>query len=833
MKQSLNRLGFSLRFSFKNIIKHPFRSFLLLIGFLGLFISLMIGISMRDFFHAYYTGRILDQYGEIDMVMTLSQTSDTRFFRTSAFTRPEVDDIVKDYIPFFEVDVLLETENSDKLYVHVFSSTYENFKEISNASSSFTNLGDDEIIITESFADAYQIQVSDSIILYAGETTRTLFVFDIVEDGKLFSGESIFIEKDVALPFFLESISPSLADLPPSLLVNIHNKVYLDLEDDISHQEAISILKGVPDFSNLDYEVTIDQEAINQFVNRNVSVFLMVISMIVIAILLVMQTTLLVYFEDKKKNFGTIKILGGSHLFSLLVVGIEMLIYLLISFVLSIYLSNLIIGIGLDYLDSPITYSLPTFYILISLSIIFLLSSLVVFYYFRRAQKQTSMTQIKESITKLPKARYLFILTLISFGVYFLMFIIKKSSIPSFIQVLISFLILFILALLLIQVISKVFKTRKHQFVFTFHLKMLLSKSVFYQYIFVLLVSFLSIFLLVLANDYMQIRSSSYQDEYNLDLIVTHVVNDFDESYQEILMLDGVRSADQAGLYMDVYMESYGQSINELVSFDPELIEKYFNLPIKETYIQSLREESRPSILLPTRFQLLYGLDVGDFVDISLDSEQTESFLIVGFFEKYVGNLAFTNLYNIDSYQDVQYNSILVNAKYDKQALQYELWDLYSQKMIVIYDHDEVVDLLVYEMERINNYMTYIISILIFCFILSIFNHSSLLLSQMESNYARLHVLGLSRRKMNFMMIYESMVLFLILALVSTTSYVLIATRLRSFVLFFGEYEPITMTDSSILVGLIFITLLFVISKVFYMIHLNRMKTTDVIRSYV
>ena len=644
---------------------------------------------------------------------------------------------------------------------------------------------------------------------------------------------SIYIEKDVALPFFLESISPSLADLPPSLLVNIHNKVYIDTKDDISHNEAISILKDVSDFSNLDYTVTVDQEAINQFVNRNVSVFLMVISMIVIAILLVMQTTLKVYFEDKKKNFGTIKILGGSHQFSLSVIGIEMMIYLLFSFGISIYLSNLIIGIGLNYLDSPITYTLPSLYVFITFFIIFLLCGFVIFNYFKRTQKQTSVAQIKESMIKLPDARYFLYLTVIALGLYVFMLIFKRVSVASFIQVLLSFFILFVLSLFLIQILPKLFKTKKRPLLFTYHLKMLLSKSVFFQYIFVLLVSFLSIFLLVLANDYMRVRSSSYQHEYHLDLIVTHIVNDFDQSYQEILALDSVEYADKAGLYMDVYMEAYGQSINELISFDPILIEKYFNLDIKESLIQSLREVNTPSILLPDRFQLLYGLDIGDTVEIALDSEHVESFIVTGFFEKYVGNLAFTNLYNIPSYQDVQYNSIFVNAKQDKASLQHELWDTYSQKMIVIYDHDEVVNLLVNEMERINNYMTYIISILIFCFILSIFNHSSLLLSQMESNYARLHVLGLSKRKMNQLMIQESFVLFLILALVSTTSYVLIATQLRNFVLFFGEYEPISMTMSSIYIGLAIVTILFTLTKIFYMIHLNRMHSTDVIRSYV
>jgi hypothetical protein len=49
MKKSLNRLLFACRYAIKNFIFNPMRSFLLTVGFLGIFVVVILAFSMHDF----------------------------------------------------------------------------------------------------------------------------------------------------------------------------------------------------------------------------------------------------------------------------------------------------------------------------------------------------------------------------------------------------------------------------------------------------------------------------------------------------------------------------------------------------------------------------------------------------------------------------------------------------------------------------------------------------------------------------------------------------------------------------------------------------------------
>ena len=69
MKKSLNRLLFSFRIAAKSLIRTPLKTLLLFIGFIGVFVVILLTFSMRGFLETYYEGNIKETYQSFDLVM--------------------------------------------------------------------------------------------------------------------------------------------------------------------------------------------------------------------------------------------------------------------------------------------------------------------------------------------------------------------------------------------------------------------------------------------------------------------------------------------------------------------------------------------------------------------------------------------------------------------------------------------------------------------------------------------------------------------------------------------------------------------------------------------
>jgi len=397
MKKSLNRLCFFLRFIFKNIISSPLKSILMMIGFLGVFVSLILAFSMRDFFTSYYYGKLEETYEDYDLIMSVSPLGQTRFFSVSRFNADEqIQDAINKKAMFFEFDVLLQKTEDIKTYVHVKASNLDMLKSINEYVSYPSELLDDEMIITESLALAMDIKINDDVYIEVSNEQKTFVVVDIIKDDMLFSGEQIFIDKSEGLPFFLSALSPSLESLNPALLTNIYNRVYLDVKDSYDIDEVSLLIQSKESYKLLTYELTIDDEAINQFIQRNITAFFMIISISLFAIIFVLKTTLEVYFHEKKQLYATIHILGGKKRFSVAVVMIEMLIFFIIAFLIAVFLSQQIIYIGLNYLSSNLVYQINQRHILYAASLALVLLGVVVYYYFKKFYQTSDIRSLNQ-----------------------------------------------------------------------------------------------------------------------------------------------------------------------------------------------------------------------------------------------------------------------------------------------------------------------------------------------------------------------------------------------------------------------------------------------------
>jgi uncharacterized integral membrane protein len=330
----------------------------------------------------------------------------------------------------------------------------------------------------------------------------------------------------------------------------------------------------------------------------------------------------------------------------------------------------------------------------------------------------------------------------------------------------------------------------------------------------------------------MDIRRTSYQDQYQLDYIVTNIFNDFDLTFEEIQANEHVRHASQVGLFEDVPIVNQKDALREVVSINPNDIHHFFNVDIHQDILNTLQSDN-PVIILPVRYQKLYNLKVNDTVVLNMNADhQNVSFVIGGFYEKQLSNLAFTNISNIYPNTSLKQNAILVNSTGNPEVLKNELLDAYSNQFIFIIDYQHAVSKLSYDMIRATEYLNGIIIVILFCFVLSIINHSSLLLSQMKTVYSKLYVLGYTYKKMFLLQFYEGVVFVFILLLTTLITYIMIGTQLVDFILFFGEYEPVQVTTSSIIWGSLLVLSLFISTRLIYVYRTKNIEIQDVLKVY-
>ncbi|MBU1093896.1 MAG: hypothetical protein KKH01_05490 [Firmicutes bacterium] len=839
MKKTINRFGFSFRFAFKNLTRFRLRSILLIFSFIALFVTILLGASTQMFLTSYYYGELENKYREIDFSMGITLNSDLRFFSIRPLTdAPDLDTVVDDYAPFFEMDTLVEI-NGTKQYVKTMASTLDQFAKISNPIHyTNTTLDNDEVIITESLATTYQLNHGDTITLYLGDLTKDYSIVDIVEDGGLFEGGTIYLNKDGSLSFFLTALSPSLGSLSHVFLTNFYNQVYFDVKTGITNEEAMDYVSSITQFSNLKFQLSIDEQALDQMIRRNVSFFNLIIVIVFLVILLVMQTTFMLYFEEKKKGFAVVDLLGGSHLFSYGVVLIEILIFFILSLTASVFITNAVIQKGLIFVGSSANYQLDFSTIFWCAAATLLIYTVTSLYYFIHFNKESSihqtMTQgIEKQMRWIPQLTLFFL----SFALYFLakleilyQFI---GNYTSVIQTVSSFAILFTSAFIMFNLFSKLQKIKKKPLIFTLQLKILLAKKSFYQYVSVMLVCFVSIFLLVLANDHMDQRMNNYENEFKIDFVLTNFISRYDETYTQIVALDTVDQASKVGYLQNIEFTTFEQNLNSLISIDPQAISNYFNFELSDESLISLENTDYLTIILPERFKYLYNMTIGDEIQLNLSPlHSDEVFVVGGFFKKEIGDMAFTNLHLFSIYDDISQNAIFVNSISDKASLQNQLINLYSKNMVYVLDFQLIVDEKLDQMRTATDYLTIILSTIIACFVLSIFNHSILLLGQMKDTYARFYVLGFSKQKMFFLLIKESLAMYVILAISSIFSFVLISNQLSSLILISGEYEPVQFEMHSLWTGFLVILFVFVITKVVYIWNALRIRPNLVVKTY-
>jgi len=832
MRNFLNKLGFAIRYIYRNITHFRLRSLLLLFTFVILLIITFLGLSVRPIVETYFYEKMVSKYGDIDFYMTVNQNTQARYFSIRELKEREyLDDKIENYVPFFQIQTLLGVED-ENIYVNVMSSSIIELKKIAYEFNYNKELAYNEAIITNSLAKKYQLEEGSTVVVYVGEVSQEYEILEIVEDGGLFQGDTIFLNKEYSIMFFLSAINPSLSQLNPEFFVNFYNIVYFNVKENVEIQEAKDYILSMNSFKNLEFQNAINYEQINNLVDRTTTLILIIFIFIYFAVFLVMQTTVLLLFESKKRSFSIFNILGGSKLFSFILALIELLFIYGISLIISIFIASNIIKIGMSFFNINESYKINYSYIIYSaIIVVFLIIATSIYYFIRLNNKSVEQTKEIHDVTLKP-IKIVFILMFAIIFYIALGFIIGRNNVTIIAQLFIIFILLFLIAFLLVFIMQKGINLFRNSFM-SLQLKIILSKTAFYHFSWVLLICFVSIFLLVQTNYHENRTLETIESEYKVDFVLTNIITRFDQITSEISTLDSVKDSDSVLFYSNVLEIESNENINYFFSITPSKINDYFNLNISEDALEKLSNSESAVILLPQRYHELYNYNIGDSIELYISPVYPkESFIIGGFFEKKISDIAFSNILFVEKYQSEKPNSIFVNAISNPKELKENLIHQYSKNLIYILDFQEIIIADNQEVKSIITFINYLIVVIIGCFMLAIFNHSQLLFEQMKSSYSRIYVLGASKRKIIVSVFIEQFIFFLSYIISSIICIIMINQILPEFIKMFGEYENITLIKEDIFSGIIISAIIYFLSRIIYILRLTIIKSNDIIKSF-
>jgi hypothetical protein len=158
----MKSLVFKLKFAFRNALKNKGRFFVVVLSFIiTVMLSVMI-FGMRNYLYDIFTLEFQEQYQDVDLIVTYDNYSSSRI--VNARTIKEQYATYFSFVStFFNLNglILVHDEFVD---VNIYSSTVGEFENVIDYDVG--SLNPMEVMVTKSFADAYDININDTISLY-------------------------------------------------------------------------------------------------------------------------------------------------------------------------------------------------------------------------------------------------------------------------------------------------------------------------------------------------------------------------------------------------------------------------------------------------------------------------------------------------------------------------------------------------------------------------------------------------------------------------------------------------------------------------------------------
>lgn len=815
MNITIKKIALIFKMIYQTIIKHPFKTLMMMVGIMGVALTVLLSLSVKPFLEKYEYNRVYQKYGDIDLTMSVGPYSQARFFSISPLLNDSyfVNNEDVDYVPFFEFDVLID---NSKDFVRVFSSKNE---YLSKLFVDIEPLKSDEIMITKSLSLSLNKNQGDLFKLKVGDDTISYTIRHIVEDQTIFTGDSVYIDKEVGLVSFLKILEPAIADWPNRILNNIYNRVYF-MTPDNQIDETYDHIKAIMAYESLVVDKTLNSERINQRIEETFPIFLIVIFGLGILMLLVFQTSLNLYFEEKRTTFRIFNILGASKAFSLFYVMIEMLSLITVSYFIALLIGNSVFKYGTSVLSSSFVYRLSIGHKLLTammMAIFFVCAYL--FYHFKyfKSKSLSSQKDMSHKAHHFSKTKcIMLIMMLISYIILLFNQHLKTSVVRIILVFGIVYLSLPLLFILLYKAINQLFKDK----LISFKYKITALSKQYLNFNYVFLIALVSCMFIIgtqlTINEGVDSQPEFYQIDYAL-INYHQSIEGFEAQVQDI---PGVTQVLKVNLYQETYLLIDGDVnlLHHIVASDDPEVKTFFDVTIDDNVIKKLGDEEKNKIIIHQTFSKIYNLEVGQIIDVSLGDGRIQSLEIVGFYNGYSKWLAITNY----RYENQAFDTLIIQTRSeDKANVHTMLLDQYGTDMIKIVDYERSVTEQVSNLKYMINFLSYILIIVFSCFVLTLLNHVVLLLNTVKKDNDKLSVLGANKKTLaNQFYLINSLTGILVVGL-SVIGLILIKDEMLNLTLLFKQYQPLTNNGMVYVFGMIFGIVMMVIIQSFYHFYMH------------
>jgi predicted lysophospholipase L1 biosynthesis ABC-type transport system permease subunit len=771
-------------------------------------------------FSKVYELQLTNKYQDTDIVINYDEYSEARLINKR--------DLIEEYgeyfdyvLPFFNLYVLAES-NDDIYYANMFAGMDYEFEQLIDKD---VYLSSNEVIISHSYANQYNIDIGDQITFYILDYEFNYFVADIFQDEGVFSDVSFFVEK--------ESVLERIYNL--STLNNFGNTIYLNVKDSYNIDDVLSVLSEDTTYQMYHVFPTVDWDYIS---NRALDLSSMMLALgliVLLAMIMVLDSLFPIINKDIRQHLGVINTLGGSPRMIYHIKSMQWVIYTAISFLLGTIISIIVTNIGVKVYGLNGFVPVDVVALLLSLVIVILFVEGRTYLSFKKESEFSVASQSKNKRYLSYKLRYpLLLLSLIIFIVeyYFVFFGVKYHSL---ILVATSIYFVFEFSSILLIWLSKLISLFKRKTIFKiFQIKYLKENKHIHQSLRVLSISLISLVMIFSVRGFMYSQIDDFTRIIKFDLAVTNI-GDYSEGLKNDFTQYDVEMLDEAVFYQNIvvhYTEDSFEPVRYFISMDQVRMSNYFDFTTS-AFDASYINGDTPYILVSKNLQLVYDLEIGQMLKMDINYKIKDiDVVIAGFLDIQMDNFVYSNIYTIEEYQDdIQINTLFINSE-DSNELFNQIVKDYGNRMYFVINSSIYFDSMINDVENVTDYFTVFTSFMIICFMIVIFNNTLLVFYDLKTDLSKVKVLGFSNKMMIINLLKEFIILFIVISLVGVLEITILSKYLKYLVLFTNYYKDISASVSSTVYGLVISTLVLLISYLYYFFKYTKLKVVEEIKIY-
>lgn len=781
-----------IKYAYKNSTRNKLRLVSILISLSIIFIFSYLFFSVDSLvINAEYKKKI-DKNNGYDFYTTVDTSGNDRFYSVNAIKNKfdNYDDFFINTSSYIIMPIYYQGEKSST--ISLYSSDLYSFNVMYN--SYISDLSSEEIIISKKFKE--ENNITDYLYLTFNNKAYKFKVVDVYDTG-FFTSSSVFINRKYLSNYI---------NIPIVNLDDIVNITYFKVKSGVDLDYISDILSR--DFN---YYSCSDKNSIISQSKARISSLKIVFLFVLMIIVVILNSLLKRIFQDKEKEYLTLKSLGGEGIYFIKVIILEMLMYFLIAFILGTILYSII-----SYILGYIIYSNCGFYfdiipLIKGLVMVLLIKSLLIYLNYSWFKNLSYQKKNKISLKKLLIE---FILCIILFTLSNLL----NDKYKGILSLILIVMFLFILVRIILIVMSKVFKNKS---VFSiFNLKIMALNKTYFNSLKIFVICLASISSILIIRGHIIKSSNEIFDMFKYDYFIYNIYN-YDQEFMEFLDKN-TDSYLEIGYFRNVKFTSFNYNVDVAIATDGSNYDDYFNVCIDIETLNKLKSPEK-YVVLNKNLKLLYNLEVDDLVSIIINDNE-EIVKIAGFVDYGLVNQCIFSKSVSPKIDSV----LLINPSMNF----YDEISMYTDKMFILMNTSSYIHGFFDSAIIMTNFISIMCIIIILLLFIVIINNSLLFFEEMKETYSKIRILGLSSNEFAKLIILEILVVSIIVVPIIIIFINPIIKNGCYCLIFFNNYYEINIRIIDVVLGVSIGTIAYILSQVIFIKKIKELDLTSTIKTF-